>query len=91
MEETLYDVEIVYIQNASANDYTVECIGRHRQSVKLNFQDAEGIEISAPKSVEIKNSYIQMAEGESKMWNIRFTYPTTLVIRFTGKIIIEVG
>ena len=90
MEEKVREVEMVFIQNTSGNDYTVECVGRNKQSVKLNCPNVEGIEINANMSaMQIKSSFLQMSENQSKMWNLRFAFPTNLRIKFLDKILIE--
>lgn len=91
MEEILNGIEMIYIQNTSGDNYSVECIGRHHQTTKLNFSDVEGIEVNAVSSVEIKQSFIQLSEEQGKMWNIKFTYPEKIAIKYLGKILIEVG
>ncbi len=91
MEEYLNEVEMMYIQNTGGDNYTVETMGRRTKSVKLNFSKAEGVEIVASRPLEIKNSFIQMAENQNKMWNMRLSYPTNFRIRLLmGKITIEV-
>jgi hypothetical protein len=89
-EETVREVEIMYIQCTSANNYSIETTGRRAKTVKLNFSDVEGIEIDASRTLEIKSSFLQMADGQPKMWNLRFLYPTNFRIKYVGKIIIEV-
>jgi hypothetical protein len=89
-EEIIREVEMMYIQNAGDNNFSIETMSRRSQIIKLNFTEVEGIEINAPRPLEIKNSYIQMADGQPKMWNMRFAYPTNFKIRYTGKIYIEV-
>ena len=90
LEETVREVEMMYIQNTSANNYSIEVMGRRIKTVKLNFSDVEGVEIDAKKTLEIKSSFLQMADGQAKMWNLRFLYPTNFIIKYVGKIIIEV-
>ena len=89
-EETVREVEMMYIQNTSANNYSIETTGRRTKSVKLNFSNVESIEIDASKPLEIKNSFLQMADGQSRMWNLRFPYPMNFKIKYMGRIIIEV-
>ena len=88
--EELHDVELMYIQNTSGNDYSVETTGRRTKTVKLNFSNVDGIEIDAKTPLQVKNSFIQMSDDQQKMWNIRFCYPTNLKIKYTGQIVIEV-
>lgn len=90
MEEKLFDIEMIFIQNKSENDFSIECIGRRQNSVMLNFSNVDAIEVDAKNSVEIKHSYIQMSENQSKMWNLKFSYPTAVSIKYIGKIVIEV-
>jgi len=90
MEEKIFDVEMIYIENTLEGKYTIECIGRRRQNVKLSFSNVEGIEIDAKKPLEIKHSFIQMNESQPKIWNLKLTYPVNLIIKFVGKILIEV-
>lgn len=90
MEEKIFDIEMIYIENTLEDKYTVECVGRYRKNVKFSFSSVEGIEIDAKKPLEIKHSFIQMNESQPKIWNLKFTYPVNLIIKFVGKIIIEV-
>ncbi len=89
ISETLRGVEMMYIQNTSGNNYTVETTGRRTQTVKLNFANVDGIELNTSHPLEVRNSYIQMNEGQPKVWNIRLQYPTNLKIKYMGKIVIE--
>jgi hypothetical protein len=89
MEEKAYDVEMIYIQSPAAGEYAIELIGRHQNTLKLNFKGAEGIEFNAHSAVEIKSTFLQMSETQSKVWNMRLGYPVNLKIRFTGRVIIE--
>ncbi len=90
MEEKVYDIEMMYIRNASEKNYTIELQSRRSQTVKLNFSDVESVEFAAHnKPLEIKNSYLQMTDGQPKSWNLRFTYPTSFKIKYIGKIVIE--
>lgn len=90
LTEEVRQVEMMYIQNTSGDSYTVETHSRHNQTVKLNFSNVEGIEIDGSIPVGIKNSFLQMADGQDKMWNLRFNYPTNFKIKYTGKIVIQV-
>jgi len=91
MTEEIREVELLYIQSTSGNKYTVETTGRRTKSMTLHFSDVEGVEIDAKRSLEIRSSFLQMNEGQNKMWNLRFVYPTTLQIKYSmGKIVIEV-
>lgn len=90
MEESVYEVEMVYIQNTSGDQYTLETMGRRSKNFKLNFKGVEGVEINTPKPLEIKNSLVQMNEGQAKIWNMRFAFPTNLLIKFVmNRIVIE--
>ena len=89
MPEKVHDVELIFIENTSGRDYTVECVSRRGQSVRLNYTQVEGIELAARAPLEIKNSFLQLADGQPKTWNIRFDHPLSLSIQFVGKIIIE--
>jgi hypothetical protein len=91
MEERVFDVEMMFIQNTSGTNYTVELTGRRRPTVKLNFANVEGVEFNPQRPLELKHSYIQMAEGQNKVWNMKFTYPTNFAVKFAmGKIAIDV-
>ena len=90
LAEEVRDVEMMYIQNTSGDRYSIETHGRRSKTVKLNFSNVEGIEIDAKIPLGIKNSFIQMADGQDKIWNMRFNYPTNFKIKYTGKIVIEV-
>jgi hypothetical protein len=90
MEEKIREVEMMFIQNTNGNDYTVECVTRNKKSLKLNYANVEGIEINAGMSaMQIKSSFLQMSENRTKMWNLRFAFPTNLRIKFLGNILIE--
>ncbi len=90
MEEHVTEVEMMYIKNTSGNNYSIETTGRRARNVKLNFSNVDSIEIDAKRPLELKNSFIQMADGQPKMWNMRFNYPSNFTIKYMGKIIIEV-
>jgi len=91
MEEYVNEVEMMYIKNTGGDNFTVETAGRRAKSVKLSFSKVEAIEISGPRVLEVKNSFIQMSDNQQKMWNMRFNYPTNFRIRYLmGKIQIEV-
>jgi hypothetical protein len=90
MEQKLYDIEMIFIQETGENCYRVECVGRHQKSVVLNYEHVEGIELAAREGVEVKHSYIQMVEKQGKMWNLKFKYPTAISVKFMGKILIDV-
>ena len=90
LAEEVREVEMMYIRNTSGNSYSVETTGRRSKTLKLNFTDVEGIEIDAKIPLAIKSSYLQIADGQDKMWNLRFNYPTNFKIKYMGKIVIEV-
>ena len=90
MEQKLYDIEMIFIQDQGDNRYRVECVGRHQNSVVLNFEQVEGVEMAATEGVELKHSYLQMSQDQGKMWNVKFKYPTAIAVKFVGKILIDV-
>lgn len=91
MAEKIYEVEMIYIQNPSGTNYSVEFAGRRIKTVKLNFSKVEGVEFNPKRPLEMKNSYIQMAEGQNKVWNLRLNYPTNFSVDYVlNKIVIEV-
>ena len=90
LAEEVRDIDMMYIQNTSGNNYTVEALSRRGKTVKMNFTNVEGVEIDARIPMEIKSSFLQMADGQDKMWNMRFNFPTNFKIKYTGKIVIEV-
>ncbi|MCU0285708.1 MAG: hypothetical protein MUF15_04845 [Acidobacteria bacterium] len=90
-EQTIYEVEMMYIQNNTSNNYTVEVAGKRCKPMKLNFSNVEGVEFSPQRPVELKNSYLQMAEGQNKVLSLKFAYPTNFSFRYAlNKIIIEI-
>jgi hypothetical protein len=89
-EETVREVDMMYIKGTGGTNFSVETMSKRSQNIKMNFTGVNGIEINVPGSLEIKNSYIQMADDQPKIWNMRFAYPTNFKIRYTGKIVIEV-
>jgi hypothetical protein len=89
MEEKLYDIDMMYVQNTGDKNYVVECLGRHHQTVRLTFTGAEGVEMMAKVPVEVRQSFLQMSEREPKVWNAKFAFPVNLRISMTGKILIE--
>lgn len=91
LEQKAYEVEMMYIQNTSGNNYSVEVGGRRCKPMKLNFTNAEGVEFSPQRPVEVKNSYTQMAEGHNKMWSLKFAYPTNFSIKYAmNRIVIDI-
>jgi hypothetical protein len=90
LEQKAYEVEMMYIQNTSGNNYSVEVAGRRCKQMKLNFTNVEGVEFSPQRPVEVKNSYSQMAEGHNKMWSLKFAYPTNFSIKYAmNRIVID--
>lgn len=90
MQETVRGVDMMFIQCTPDNKYTVEISGKQSKNIRLSFANVEGIELNASRPLDLRNSYIQMSNGQPKMWNMRFSSPTDLRIRYAGKIIIEV-
>ncbi|MEN8152535.1 MAG: hypothetical protein ABFR75_00805 [Acidobacteriota bacterium] len=89
MEEKIFEVEMIYIQNTSDSNYSVECISRRKKTLKMNFKNVEGIEINAIKPLEIKNSFLRFGKNTDNIWNLRFNYPANIKITFMEKITIE--
>ncbi|HLP47909.1 MAG TPA: hypothetical protein VK186_12470 [Candidatus Deferrimicrobium sp.] len=90
LEQKIYEVEMMYIQNTSGQNYSVEVAGKRCKAMKLNFSNVEGVEFSPQRAVELKNSYLQMAEGQNKMWSLKFAYPTNLSFKYAmNKIVID--
>lgn len=90
MQEKIYDVEMMYIQNTSGSSYSVELTGRRIKNVKLNFSNVEGVELNPQSALEISHSYMQMAEGQNKMWSLKFPFPTNIEVKYAiGKVVIE--
>jgi len=90
MQENVNEVEMLYIKHNGGSNYSVETAGRRTKSVKLNFTNVEGVEIIAPRALEVKNAFLQLGDEPAKIWNMRFAYATNLSIKYTGKIVIEV-
>jgi len=88
MDEKVFDVSMIYIQNTSADKYTLEFYCRNK-NVKLNFSAVEGIELIAKKPLELKTSFVQFSEQMPKVWNLKMVYPMNFRISFSGRIIIE--
>lgn len=88
MDEKLFDVTTIYIQNTSAHNYSLEfqCRGKN---VKLNYTNVEGIEIIARIPMELKNAFMQMNEDQPKVWNLKLGYPTNFKVSYQGRITIE--
>jgi hypothetical protein len=88
MEEKVFDVSMIYIQNTSAGNYSLEFYCRNK-NVKLNYSNVEGIELIAKVPVEVKSSFTQLAEHLPKVWNMKLGYPTNFKISYSGRITIE--
>jgi hypothetical protein len=90
MQETVRGVDMMFIQCTPENKYTVELSSKQSKNMRLNFANVEGIELNTSQPLNLRNSYIQMSDGQPKMWNMRFSSPVNLRVRYAGKIIIEV-
>ncbi len=91
MEQKAYDVEMMYIQNTSGNDYTVELTGRRCPTLRLNFSGVDGVEFNAVPPLQVTQSYLQMADGQDKLLSLKFQFPTNLNVKAAlDKIVIEV-
>lgn len=88
MEEKVFDVSMIYIQNTSASNYSLEFYCRDK-NVKLNFNAVEGIELIAKIPMELKSSYLQLSEGMPKVWNMKMVYPMNFRVRYSGKVLVE--
>jgi len=88
MEEKVFDVTMIYIQNTSASNYSLEFTCRDK-NIKLNFSAVEGIEMRAKIPMELKNSFLQMTETMPKVWNMKLVYPMNFRISYNGRILIE--
>ena len=88
MDEKVFDVSMIYIQNTSAANYTLEFTCRDK-TIKLNFSAVEGIEMIAKVPMEIKSSFVQLTENMPKVWNMKMGYPMNFRIRYNGRIILE--
>jgi len=88
MDEKVFDVSMMYIQNTSANNYSLEFYCRNK-NIKLNFSNVEGIELIGKIPMELKTSFVQMAENVPKVWNLKLGYPMNFKISYSGRITIE--
>jgi hypothetical protein len=88
MDEKVFDVSMMYIQNTSADNYSLEFYCRDK-NIKLNFSKVEGIELIAKIPMELKSSFVQMVENLPKVWNLKLGYPTNFKISYSGRITIE--
>jgi len=88
MEEKVFDVTMMYFQNTSASNYSLEFTCRDK-NIKLNFSAVEGIEMRAKIPMELKSSFLQMTETMPKVWNMKLVYPMNFRISYNGRIIIE--
>ena len=75
MDEKVFDVSMIYIQNTSAGNYSLEFYCRNK-NIKLNYANVEGIEMIAKVPVELKTTFVQMAENLPKVWNMKMLIPT---------------
>jgi len=87
-DEKVFDVSMIYIQNTSASNYSLEFYCRDK-NIKLNFSAVEGIEIIAKIPMELKSSFIQLTENMPKVWNMKMVYPMNFKISYSGRITIE--
>lgn len=88
MDEKVFDVTMIYIQNTSAGNYSLEFYCRNK-NIKLNFSNVEGIELIAKIPLELKSSFMQLTENLPKVWNMKLGYPTNFKINYSGRITIE--
>jgi hypothetical protein len=88
MDEKIFDVSKIYIQNTSASNYTLEFFCRDK-NIKLNYNAVEGIEIITKIPMELKSSFLQLTEYMPKVWNMKMVYPMNFKISYSGRIIIE--
>ena len=88
MDEKVFDVTMIYIQNTAADAYSLEFYCRNK-NIKLNFNHVEGIELIAKIPLELKSSFVQMADNLPKVWNMKLGYPTNFKISYSGRITIE--
>lgn len=88
MDEKVFDVSMIYIQNTSANSYSLEFYCRNK-NIKLNYANVEGIEMIAKVPVEMKTSFVQMADNLPKVWNMKLGYPTNFKVSYSGRITLE--
>ena len=88
MDEKVLDVSMIYIQNTSADSYRPEFYRRNK-NIKLNYANVEGIEMIAKVPVEMKTSFVQMAENLPKVWNMKLGYPTNFKVSYSGRITLE--
>jgi hypothetical protein len=88
MDEKVFDVTMIYMQNTSASNYSLEFYCRDK-NIKLNFSAVEGIEIIAKVPMEIRSSFLQMSEGMPKVWNVKLVYPMNFRISYKGRITLE--
>jgi hypothetical protein len=88
MDEKVFDVTMIYIQNTSAGNYSLEFYCRNK-NIKLNYANVEGIELTARIPMELKSTFVQMAENLPKVWNMKLGYPTNFKVSYSGRITIE--
>ena len=87
-DEKVFDVSMIYIQNTSASNYSLEFYCRDK-NIKLKFDAVEGIEMIAKIPMELKSSFVQLTENMPKVWNMKLVYLMNLKISYNGRIIIE--
>lgn len=88
MDEKVFDVSMIYIQNTSANNYSLEFYCRNK-NIKLNYANVEGIELIVKVPLELKTSFVQMADNLPKVWNMKLGYPTNFKVSYSGRITLE--
>ena len=88
MDEKVFDVSMIYIQNTSASNYSLEFYCRDK-NIKLNFSAVEGIELIAKIPMELKSSYLQLSEDMPKVWNMKMVYPMNFRSATAARFIIE--
>lgn len=88
MDEKVFDVSMIYIQNTGEGKYSLEFYCRNK-NIKLHYTDVEGIEMIAKVPLEMKNSFAQLSEKFPKVWNMKLGYPCNFRVSFSGRITIE--
>ena len=88
MGEKVFDVSMIYIQNASAGNYSLEFTCRDKV-IRLNYANVEGIEMIAKVPLELKSAFVQLGESLPKVWNMKLGYPTNFKVSYSGRITIE--
>ena len=88
MDEKVFDVSMIYIQNTAGGNYSLEFYCRNK-NIKLNYSNVEGVELVTKIPLELKSSFVQMAEHLPKVWNLKLGYPTNFKITYSGRITLE--